>query len=155
MSMNQEYFPLFVPSTGKKVVVFGGGVIATRRIKTLSQFNFEITVVSVSITDEVKELVLKDKVKYINKRYSPGDIGDCFLVVAATNDRVVNKDIGAVATKKGIPVSVCDCKDECTVFFPAVIIDKPVVVGVVGDGISHRAVKDTANKIREVLCHED
>ena len=32
--MKNRYFPVFVPSEGKKVAVFGGGNIATRRVRT-------------------------------------------------------------------------------------------------------------------------
>ena len=35
---NKRYFPMFIDLSDKKIVVVGGGNIATRRIRTLLQF---------------------------------------------------------------------------------------------------------------------
>ena len=44
--MENRVFPVFVPSDGKKVIVFGGGKIASRRVRSLMEFDFDVTVVS-------------------------------------------------------------------------------------------------------------
>ena len=41
---NKRYFPMFIDLSDKKIVVVGGGNIATRRIRTLLQFTRNITV---------------------------------------------------------------------------------------------------------------
>ena len=40
---NKRYFPMFIDLSDKKIVVVGGGNIATRRIRTLLQFTRNIT----------------------------------------------------------------------------------------------------------------
>ena len=47
---NKRFFPMFVDLSDKKIVVVGGGNIATRRIKTLLQFTRNITAVAPKTT---------------------------------------------------------------------------------------------------------
>ncbi len=42
----KRFFPMFVDLSDKKIVVVGGGNIATRRVKTLLQFTRNITAVA-------------------------------------------------------------------------------------------------------------
>ena len=43
---NKRYFPMFIDLSDKKIVVVGGGNIATRRIRTLLQFTRNITAIA-------------------------------------------------------------------------------------------------------------
>jgi uroporphyrin-III C-methyltransferase/precorrin-2 dehydrogenase/sirohydrochlorin ferrochelatase len=51
-------------------------------------------------------------------------------VIAATDDRVVNRRIAELATEQDIPVNVADDPDACTFLLPSVIDRDPVVVAV-------------------------
>ena len=53
---NNAFFPLFVDISEKKIVVIGGGAIATRRVKTLLPFAPQIVVVAPEVTGELEEL---------------------------------------------------------------------------------------------------
>lgn len=151
----KEHFPLFISSRGKKVLVVGGGKIATRRILTLTNFEFEITVVAPNITNEIQQLADDGLVTHIQREFRNEDLDGKFLVVAATDKREINKYIGEKAKELGAYVSVADVKEECNFYFPAVIIKDEVVVGVTGGGKSHKKVKDISNAIRKVLNHEN
>ena len=49
------YFPLFINLEGKKIVVFGAGKIALRRVRTLQFFHTEITVITREIPTDLLE----------------------------------------------------------------------------------------------------
>ena len=53
---NNAFFPLFVDISEKKIVVIGGGAIATRRVKTLLPFAPQIVVVAPEVTGELEDL---------------------------------------------------------------------------------------------------
>lgn len=53
---NKRYFPMFIDLSDKKIVVVGGGNIATRRIRTLLQFTRNITAIAPKSTMELQEL---------------------------------------------------------------------------------------------------
>ena len=48
------YFPIFIPFENKKVLIYGGGKIAVRRVKTLLEFGADITVIAPTVEEELK-----------------------------------------------------------------------------------------------------
>lgn len=157
--MKYTNFPLFVESTNKKVIVFGSGTIATRRIKTLLKFKFKIDVIGRSPSMELISL-LEDsenngRIRFTQKAIEDSDISkinqDTFLVVAATSDREINNKIAERAKKCGVFHSIADAKDECDVFFPAVRSKDEVVVGIAGDGSDHKKTRKIADDIGNFL----
>ena len=49
-------FPLFIDLTEKKVVVYGAGVIASRRVETLLAFTSSLTVFAPEASERVQSL---------------------------------------------------------------------------------------------------
>lgn len=138
-------FPLFVDLTGKKVVLVGGGTIASRRIATLRLFGCEIEVIAPELKCSPEGLVWKQR------EYTPGDLEGAYLAIAATDSREVNHQVGVDAGKLGIPVSVADCEGECTFYFPAVCAGENLIAGVVSGGKDHHRTARAAKAIRRAL----
>ena len=149
--MENRVFPVFVPSDGKKVIVFGGGKIASRRVRSLMEFDFDVTVVSSSITEEIRDFADAGRLTYIEGRYRPSYIDDQFMVIACTDDREVNRSIGFIAKEHGCLVSVCDSKEECNFFFPAIAVNDEVTAGIVGSGKTHHITKRAAAEVRKII----
>ena len=138
-------FPLFVDLTGKKVVLVGGGTIASRRIATLRLFGCEIEVIAPELKCSPEGIVWKQR------EYAPGDLEGAYLAVAATGSREVNHQVGLDAGRLGIPVSVADCEGECTFYFPAVCAGENLIAGVVSGGKDHHRTARAAKAIRRAL----
>ena len=151
----KEFFPLFIQSKNKNILVVGGGEIAVRRILTLLKFEFHITVVAPLATDEIKKFAKEKKIDYLNRVFQSEDLNDKYMVISATNDRETNHYIGNLAKKCGVLANIADKKEECDFYFPAVVTDDTVVVGLTSEGRSHSSVKDVSNKIRMVLKSEN
>ena len=145
MTRNMPRFPLFVDLSGKKVVLVGGGTIASRRIATLRLFGCDIEVIAPEVKCSTEGLTWKQR------EYAPGDLEGAFLAVAATGSREVNHQIGQDAAKLGIPVSVADCEAECTFYFPAICTGENLIAGVVSGGKDHHRTARAAKAIRRVL----
>ena len=139
------HFPLFVNLSGKKVVLIGGGTIASRRIATLRLFGCQTVV----IAPELK--CSAEGIRWLQRAYEPGDLEGAFLAVAATNDRAVNHAVWEEATRLGIPVSVADREAECSFYFPAICTGENLVAGVVSTGKDHHRTARAAREIRKVL----
>lgn len=146
MEEKHPHFPLFLDLTGKSVVVVGGGAIAHRRVETLMAFGARVTVV----TPEWRQAVVSG-VDWKPRPYAIGDLEGAVLAVAATDSRAVNRAVGEEARARNIPVSVADCAEECTFFFPAVCRSGGLVAGVVGDGSDHKKTARAAQAIRACL----
>jgi siroheme synthase-like protein len=139
------HFPLFVDLRGKKLVVVGGGTIARRRMDSLLPFGGDLVVIAPELTGSA------DGLTWLARPYVPGDLEGAFLAVAATDDRAVNRQVGEEANRLGIPVSVCDRKEECTFFFPALCAGDGVIAGVVSRGADHHLTARAAKAIRKTL----
>lgn len=85
--------PLMLDLTDKKVVIVGGGKIATRRVQTLLDYTTLIHVVSPTLTETIEQLVKTKCITYSNKCFEPQDIVDADFVIAATNDQKVNEEV--------------------------------------------------------------
>lgn len=138
-------FPMFVNLHGQKAVIIGGGQIAARRAAVLLEFGAEITVVAPEIRPELAAF----NIKTIYRPYSFGDCRGSALVLAATNSREINHAVYEEAKASGLPVNVSDAPEECSFYFPAIVRQGPLIIGLVADGKNHTLVKEVAQAIRE------
>ena len=141
-------FPIFISLDGKRVLVVGGGNIAARRARVLLNFGALVTVVAPDLSPDMRELL--GRVTWREERYGGLEEG-CALVIAATNDRKVNRQIGEDALKLSIPASVADQKEESTFWFPAIIQGGGFIAGLISQSGDHGAVKRATQKIRKNL----
>jgi glutamyl-tRNA reductase len=147
------FFPMFVDMSGRDAVVVGGGKIAERRIKIMIDFGMKITVIAPAVTGYIERIALSQTIKLLNRKYQKGDISAVFpfLVITAADDRQVNRDVMLEARELNIPVSVADNRDECSFYFPAIAKNENYTAAVVSNNGNHRGVKETAQKIRELI----
>ena len=147
------YFPLFVRLEKKKILVFGGGAVAARRILALLAFGADITAVAPEFSDEV--LSVKEKLALEKRCYQAGEIQTHYMVLAATNDHEVNNQIGAECRAKGILVNVASDQTQSDFFFPGIVKRNNIVIGITSSGKHHKEVKAMCRKINEMLDGEE
>lgn len=146
------YFPFFVNITNKKVRVFGGGKIATRRVTVLLEFGADVHVVAPEITEELKELAAQqERLKLSFRKYRFSELAEVDFVLAATDDEEVNTIIFKECRHKGIPVNVASDKEKCDFYFPGIVQAGEVTVGVTAGGSNHRKAAELTEKIRGML----
>lgn len=137
-------FPMFISLTGRKVLVAGAGTIAARRIHVLNHFGARVYVVAPQKRSTFEGT-------FFAREFQESDLDDVVLAVAATDDRAVNQQISRLCAARGIPVSVADCAEESTFFFPAICEGGGLIAGLISDGRHHHAVSRMANRIRALL----
>ncbi len=125
-----EFLPIFQVVKGKPCVVVGGGTTAERKVASLLRSGAAVTVVSPGLTDGLARRAGSGEIRYLARRFEPADILGARLVIAATDDRVVNRRIAELATEQEILVNVADDPDACTFLLPSVIDRDPVVVAI-------------------------
>ena len=147
----KRFFPMFVDLSDKKIVVVGGGNIATRRVKTLLQFTRNITAVAPKTTMELHELGKAGYVNLINRPVKRSDFDMAYMVIAATNDWKLNDEIHRVCKEEGIYVNVADDKSKCDFYFPGVYMKDEVVVGITASGLNHKKARKVRVAIQEAM----
>ncbi len=138
-------FPLFISLENKNVLFVGAGNIAKRRINTLKQFDCNITVISDHIDSDIYNM---GNINIINRKYKKLDCINYFMVLACTNDKNINEQIYRECIENDILVNICDCKEKCSFYFPAIVAENDIVVGITASGNNHSLVKKVADKLR-------
>lgn len=153
MTSNEKpaFFPMFVDLSEKKIVVIGAGEIAKRRITTLAEFTENITVVSPTIACDIRELAGQTQIILVEKKYEREDIYGADIVIAATDDVALNSDIHSVCKCLGILVNVVSDKNKCDFYFPGIVKQENLVIGVNAGGVNHKLAKVVRTKIAELL----
>lgn len=126
--------PIFVKLESKPVLVVGGGTVALRKIQTLCKTGAKITVVSHDICQEVQALAVKYSIELIVGDYNKSLLPDKWLVIAATDDNALNRQVQADALAHKIFVNVVDDPEYCHFITPAIIDRSPIVVAISSGG---------------------
>jgi precorrin-2 dehydrogenase/sirohydrochlorin ferrochelatase len=100
--------PLYVDVGALRVLVVGGGAVATRKVKQLAEAQSNIRVVAPVLSEELEQLVRSFAIPVERRAYESDDIGDAQLVFAATNDRAVNEQVARDANAQHRLVNVTD-----------------------------------------------
>lgn len=90
-------FPLFLDLADRRVLVVGGGRVATRRVLSLLQQDADVVVVAPWASEELQRLELAQAIRWERRSYKPGDLDGVWLAVAATDVAAVNDSIAADA----------------------------------------------------------
>ncbi|MEA3638661.1 MAG: siroheme synthase CysG [Lamprobacter sp.] len=125
-----EHLPIFLDIKAKPCLVVGGGPIALRKLDNLRRAGARINVVAPKLSDEFRAQVDPTEISYHARTFADRDIDSMHLVIAATDDRNVNRRIATLASARGIPVNVADQPEDCTFIMPSIIDRSPVVVAV-------------------------
>ena len=127
-------YPLLLDLAGRRVVVVGGGVVASRRTRGLHEAGADVLVVAPDVTDEVAALVTVRR-----RAFEPGDLDGAWLVMACTDDPQVNAAVAAAAEQRRVFCVRADAAAEGTARTPAVARHDGVVVAVNGGDDPARA----------------
>jgi siroheme synthase-like protein len=133
--------PILVDGAGLRVLIVGGGPVAARKLGAFRQVGARVRIVALEVTDEVRSLAESGEVEWLARGYQPSDLGDAQLVIAATDDRVVNAKVAADARAVYRLVNVADAPDDGTFTMMAVHRSGSLVVGVSAGGVPGAAAR--------------
>jgi uroporphyrin-III C-methyltransferase/precorrin-2 dehydrogenase/sirohydrochlorin ferrochelatase len=129
-----DFLPLFHSLRGRTVLLIGGGDVALRKARLLSDAGARLRLVAPLIGAELQSLVEQGGGELLQRAYQPGDIQGSALVIAATDDQALNAEVSAQAQALGVPVNVVDSPALCSVIFPAIVDRSPLIVAVSSGG---------------------
>ena len=141
------HYPINLNLRNRRCLVVGGGCIAERKAKTLSEFGAAVTVVAPELTIGIRQMIDSGILTYIEDVFNPDILDGIFLAVAATDDRDVNRSVYLESERRGILVNVVDDPELCTFYTPAVVQRGNLIISVSTSGES----PTLARKIREDL----
>ncbi len=146
-----EYLPLFHQLREQPVLLVGGGEVALRKARLLAQAGARLRVVTLKLHPELEKLLEQTGGVYQLRGWQAGDCQGHVLVVAATENSMLNAEVAAEAKALHVPVNVVDTPELCSVIFPAIVDRSPLVVAVSSGGHAPVLARLVRAKIETVL----
>lgn len=94
---NNFHYPVILKLTGKKCVIIGGGEVAARKLNTLCEAGAEVTVVAPEFCALLQKAAAKHHCQLVQDYYQTQYLQQAFVVIAATNNAMVNRQVTADA----------------------------------------------------------
>jgi uroporphyrin-III C-methyltransferase/precorrin-2 dehydrogenase/sirohydrochlorin ferrochelatase len=129
-------FPLLLDLTDRRVVVVGGGQVASRRVRALLDAAADVTVIAPDIAAELET----SEATLVRRRFEPGDLDGCWLALACTDSAAVNEAVAAAAAARRIFCVRSDAAAGGSARTPAVLRRDGLTVAVTGGDDPLRAV---------------
>ena len=136
----QNPYPLGLMLAGRRVLVVGGGAVASRRIPALLDAGAEVVVVSPAITPAVRGLVEAGRLQWVSRRFEESDVDGSWLVHVAVDDSGAANEISAAAAARRVFCVRADNRHAATAWTPATTRHGLVTVGVTAGGDPRRAM---------------
>ena len=128
---------------GRRVVVVGGGSLASRRVPALIEAGGAVSIVSPSLTTSLEDLAESGRLDWVRREYRDGDCAGAWLVEACTSDHAVNAAVAAEAERDRIWYVRGDDRHASAAWTPASGRAGQVQVGVIsGEPKRSAAIRD-------------
>ncbi len=140
----------------KDIIVIGGGEEGFRKVKSLLGQGCNITLIADNINEELSNLIKDNNIKVIKTHLNNADILDNlpkpFMVLAATDDKMLNKAIVKKAKELGSLAYAADDPSISDFIHPAIInIKDTLFIAISTKGASPAMARVLRIKIEERL----
>ncbi len=128
-----DFLPVFLNVKGRLCLVVGGGEVARRKAGVLLEAGARVRVVAPEVNPDLAE---QQDVECVVARFEARHLEGVALVIAATDDRSVNRQVSELAQARNIPVNVVDDPELCSFVMPAILDRSPLMVAFSSGGAS-------------------
>ncbi|MFG2047936.1 uroporphyrinogen-III C-methyltransferase [Micromonospora sp. NPDC048935] len=149
--MTSNPYPLGLRLGGRRVVVVGGGAVATRRVPALLDAGADVLLVAPELTPALRAQVDAGRLHWVPRRFAVEDLDGAWLVHVAVDDPMAAASVSALAAERRIFCVRADDRTAATAWTPAVTRHGPVTVAVLGGGDPRRAMT-VRDAIRDLLA---
>lgn len=138
----------------KDCLVVGGGNVALRKVAGLAACGAVVTVVSDTFLPAFDEPAGKGNVFLVRRPYAESDLNGRFLVIGATDNEILNREIAKSAREKRVLCNIADLPDVCDFILPSIVCRDDLIVSVSTSGASPAFAKKFRKDI-ENICGEE
>ena len=146
-----DLFPIFMNLHQRDCLVVGGGEVATRKVSLLMNAQANVIVIAPTLTVALSDLLENGQIKHENRTFSSGDVQNKALVIAATDDELINQAVHKAAVDNNIPVNVVDNPDLCTFIVPSIVDRSPVIAAISTGGASPVLARMIRSRLESIL----
>jgi siroheme synthase-like protein len=125
----RELLPLFVTLAGRRVVLVGGGAVASAKLRQLQAVGADVLVVA----PDVHEDIVRSGVTIVERPFEPADLEGAWLVVAAATPDV-NRAVALAAEARQLFVNAVDDPSNASAFLSGVVRRADVTLAISTSG---------------------
>ncbi|MEB3860767.1 MAG: bifunctional precorrin-2 dehydrogenase/sirohydrochlorin ferrochelatase [Desulfurococcales archaeon] len=118
------HLPLYIDVEGKRVTIFGGGMVGERRARLFLEHGAQVVVAAERFSKGLEELASRGRIELVRLRV-PGDedlarrlVRESWLVVLAMSSSEANRIIAGIAMDEGVMVNNATSAMEGDVIIP-------------------------------------
>ena len=145
------FFPILINVQKFPCLIVGGGVIASRKVKSLLEYNADITVLSPKISTSIHEFYKKGKIRLIKHAYSKEFLYGFKIVFCATNSRELNQAVHDDCESEGIFINVADNPPLCDFILPANIKRGDLTISISSQGKAPFYTRAMKKKLESII----
>lgn len=150
-----EIFPISLKLKQQPCLIVGGGSIAYRKAKLLSEAGAIVDIVAPQIEPTLHELIKKTDGTYFKQLFDKSVLDKTYrLVIAATDQAEVNQHIFIVCEEKNILVNSVDDIPNCRFMVPAIIDRSPLVISIASNGTSPVLSRQIRTQLETTIPHQ-
>jgi len=149
-----KYYPVHLDIKNRNCLVVGGGAVGTRKVNTLLACGARVTVVSPDPAQQLKKMAAKGSITLKERAYRTVDLEDMFLVIGATDDEMLNRQISEEAEQIGILCNIADRPEACNFILPSVVQRGDLVITISTSGQSPALAKRLRRKLEAQFGEE-
>ena len=116
-----KYYPANLNIKNRNCLVVGGGNVGTRKVTTLLECGARVTVVSPDPTPRLKKMAANGSIQLKERAYQSDDLSKMFLVIGATDDERLNRQVSIDAERVNILCNIADRPEVCNFILPAIV----------------------------------
>ncbi len=144
-------FPVFVRTTGRRVVILGGGEQAAQKARLLLKTDAELVIAAAEIDDELAGLVAAGRAVHHAGPVTEDLLDGAALAFVGTGCAGADAALAALARAARVPVNAVDRPDLCDVTTPSIVDRDPVVVAIGTEGTAPVLGRQIKTRIEEIL----
>lgn len=154
--MNQ-LFPIFVKLNQIDTLLVGGGKVALEKFQALisNDEKLRLTIVTREIIPEFEELLQNyAQIQLFIRPFTPDDLTDKQLVIAATNNIDLNEQLRNLTTQNNILFNAADKPDLCDFYLGSIVKKGDLKIAISTNGKSPTIAKRVKELLNDLLPEE-
>ncbi len=144
-------FPMFIRTTGRRVVVAGGWEQAAQKTRLLLKTDAQINVLAPDLDDELAALAAEGKITHTTGAITADSFAGAAMGFIATGCPGLDASLHAIAKDAGVAVNVVDQPDLCDLTTPSIVDRDPVVVAIGTEGTAPVLARSIKTQMEKAL----
>ena len=144
----RTFYPVFLNVKDKLWIIVGGGEVSARKAASLLASGANVRVISPHFSNDFNHLSQHEKLQLIQRSFKEQDINEAFLVIAATDNSLVNQYVAVLCDKDGLLCNVVDAPLQGNFIAPSVIQQGSLTIAISTGGNAPAAAKQIRERLQ-------